>query len=58
MEEQLPSNPVAWSSVIERTVRWTPDDTYSQVIRKKPEYSGRVRRVGKNVRPVSGTIYS
>jgi len=35
--------------------RWHPDDAYSQAFGNKLEYSGRVRGVGKNVRPIPGT---
>jgi hypothetical protein len=55
MERLAPIDPAAASSVTEGTTRWLPDDAYSQEIGNKPEYSGRFRGVGKNVRPVSGT---
>jgi hypothetical protein len=55
MERLAPIDPAAASSVTEGTTRWRPDDAYSQAIGNKPEYSSRVRGVGKNVRPVLGT---
>lgn len=55
MERLAPTDPAASSSVTDGTVRWRPDDAYSQAFGNKPEYSGRVRGVGKNVRPVSRT---
>jgi hypothetical protein len=55
MERVAPTDLAALSSMTDGTVRWRPDDAYSQVFGNKPEYSGRVRGVGKNVRPVSGT---
>jgi hypothetical protein len=36
-------------------VCWFPHDAYAIAFGNKPEYSSRVRGVGKNVRPVPGT---
>ncbi|XP_059441611.1 uncharacterized protein LOC132173941 isoform X2 [Corylus avellana] len=58
MEELIPTDPAASSSVTERTVRWASNNAYAQAIGNKPEYAGRVRQVGPNVLPVRGTIHS
>lgn len=57
MKRLAPTHPAASSSMTNGTARWHPDDAYSQAFGNKPEYSGRVRGVGKNVRPVSGTTH-
>jgi hypothetical protein len=58
MKELLPTDPAVESSITEGTVRWAPNDAYSQAIGNKPEYAGRVCQVGPNVLPVRGTIHS
>jgi hypothetical protein len=57
MERLAPTDPAASLSVTDGTARWRPDDAYSQAFGNEPEYSGRVRGVGKNMRPVSGTTH-
>jgi len=47
MEELLPSDLAASSRVTEGMVRWTPDDPYSYAFGNKPEYSGRLERLGR-----------
>jgi hypothetical protein len=42
-------------AVTEGTVRWLPSDAYALAFGNKLEYSGRVREVEKNVRPVPRT---
>jgi hypothetical protein len=46
MKELLSTDLAATSSITEGTVRWAPNDTYSQVLGNKPEYAVRVRQVG------------
>ena len=58
MKELLPTDPAATSSIIERIVRWAPNNLYSQVIDNKAEYAGRVRQVGPNILLVYGSIHS
>jgi hypothetical protein len=55
MDKLAPTDPATASSMTDGTTRWHPDDAYSQAFGNKPEYSRRVRGVGKNVRPVPGT---
>jgi hypothetical protein len=55
MKKLIPTDPAASESVTKGMVRWLPRDAYSHAFGNKPEYVGRVRGVGKNVRPVSGT---
>jgi hypothetical protein len=55
MDRLAPTDPAAASSVIDGTTRWHPDDAHSHAFGNKPESSGRVRGVGKNVRPVPRT---
>jgi hypothetical protein len=55
MERLEPTDPATSSSVTDETARWLPNDAYSQAFRNKLEYSDRVRGIGKNVRPISGT---
>ena len=40
------------------TLRWTPDDAYTQAHGNKPKYAGRVCGVSKNILPVRGNIHS
>jgi len=58
MEMLAPIALATKSSVTDGTVRWHPEDEYSQAFGNKPEYLSRVRGVGKNVRPVSGTTHT
>ena len=58
MHELLPIDLAAALSIIEGTVRWAPNDAYSQAINNKPEYTGRVCQIGPNVRPMRGTAHS
>ena len=58
MKELIPTDPAAISSITEGTVRWAPNDAYSQAMGNKAEYAGRVRQVGPNVLPVRGSIHS
>jgi hypothetical protein len=55
MLELMPNDLAAVSSVTEGTVRWCPGDAYSQALRNKPEYAGRVRQVGPGLLPVRGS---
>jgi len=55
MEQLIPNDLVASNSITEGTTRWLPHDAYAIAFGNKPEYSSRVRGVGKNVRPVPGT---
>ena len=59
MMEQLAESDIAES--VEgppRTLRWAPNDAYTQAHGNKPEYAGRVRVVSKNILPVRGNIHS
>jgi hypothetical protein len=58
MHELLSIDPIATSSIIEGTVRWAPNDTYSQAIGNKAEYAGRVCQLGPNILPVCSSIHS
>ncbi|XP_059448234.1 uncharacterized protein LOC132179516 [Corylus avellana] len=58
MEELIPTDPAASSSMTEGTVRWAPNDAYAQAHGNKPEYAGRVRQVGPYILPVRGNIHS
>ncbi|XP_059453484.1 uncharacterized protein LOC132184020 [Corylus avellana] len=58
MNELIPTDPAASSSITERTVRWAPNDAFAQAMGNKPEYAGRVRMAGPNILPVRGTIHS
>jgi hypothetical protein len=58
MLELISNNPVASSSVIERTIRWAPNDAFVQALGNKPKYAGRVRKMGPNILPVQGIIHS
>jgi len=58
MEELLPTDPAALSSVTDGTVRWAPNYAYAQAYYNKPKYVGKVRQVGPNILPVQGSIHS
>ncbi|XP_059442239.1 uncharacterized protein LOC132174623 [Corylus avellana] len=58
MNELIPTDPAASSSITEGTVRWAPNDAFAQAMGNKPEYAGRVRMAGPNILPVRGTIHS
>ena len=58
MKELIPTDPAAISSIIEGTVRWAPNNAYSQAMGNKAEYTGQVRQVGPNVLPVCDSIHS
>jgi hypothetical protein len=58
MNELIPTDPAATSSITQGTVRWAPNDAYSQAIGNKAEYAGRVRQVGPNILLVRGSIHS
>jgi hypothetical protein len=55
MEQLIPNDPALSDTITEGTVPWLPHDVYAIALGNKPEYSGKVRGVGKNVRPVPGT---
>ncbi|XP_059429119.1 uncharacterized protein LOC132162898 [Corylus avellana] len=42
MNELIPTDPAASSSITEGTVRWAPNDAFAQAMGNKPEYAGRV----------------
>jgi hypothetical protein len=54
LEEFDPTKSVKGSS---QTVRWTPDDAYTQAHGNNPEYAGHVRGVNKNILLVRGYIH-
>ena len=58
MLELIPNDPVTSSSVTEGTIRWAPNDAFSQAFGNKPEYASRVRQVGPNILPVRGSIHT
>jgi hypothetical protein len=43
MKELLPTNPIVELNIIEGTIRWVPNNTYSQAIGNKPKYASWVR---------------
>ncbi|KAC1299283.1 hypothetical protein FH972_027141 [Carpinus fangiana] len=57
MKVLIPTDPAATSSMTEGTVRWVPNNAYSQAIGNKPEYAGQVRQVGPNILPICGSIH-
>jgi hypothetical protein len=56
MLELMANDSVASLTVIEGTVRWCPNDAFSQALGNKHEYAGRVRQVGPDILPVWGSI--
>jgi hypothetical protein len=58
MEQLIPNDPAASDTVTEGTVRWLPRNAYAIALGNKPEYSCKVRGVGKNVRHVPGTTHT
>jgi hypothetical protein len=43
------SDPAALVEGPDGTIRWAPNDAYTQAHGNKPEYAGRVRGVSKNI---------
>jgi hypothetical protein len=58
MERLAESNPAESAEGPPGTLRWTPNDAYTQAHGNKPEYAGRVRGVSKNILPARGSIHS
>jgi hypothetical protein len=47
MSKLIQIEPAESSSVTQETIRWTHDNTYTQVLCNKKKYAGRVRQVGQ-----------
>ncbi|XP_062177030.1 uncharacterized protein LOC133881968 [Alnus glutinosa] len=45
LDELIPTDPAASTSVTHGMVRWTPNDAYAQVNGNKPEYTGSAEHV-------------
>jgi hypothetical protein len=58
MLELMVNNLAASLSVSEGTVRWCPNDAFSQALENKVEYAGRVRQVGLSILLVWGSIHT
>ena len=56
MERLAESDPAASAEGPPGTLRWTPNDAYTQAHSNKSEYAGRVRGVSKNILSAWGSI--
>ena len=58
MEQLAELDPAELAKGPPGTLRWTPNDAYTQAHGNKLEYAGRVRGVSKNIMPMRGYIHS